>query len=108
MEQRKYPSALGSFDEIAAAAVGKKIVVFLDYDGTLSPIVENPDAAFMSESVRFFAYHAGLLCLGYGFWLLNFMGLSFAGFQMRAAVKSVAKYFPTAIVTGRCIDKVHC
>jgi trehalose 6-phosphate phosphatase len=31
---------------------GKKIVMFLDYDGTLSPIVEDPDRAFMSEAVR--------------------------------------------------------
>jgi trehalose-phosphatase len=28
------------------------LVVFLDYDGTLSPIVENPDAAFLPEATR--------------------------------------------------------
>ena len=28
---------------------GKQLVVFLDYDGTLSPIVSQPDKAFMSE-----------------------------------------------------------
>ncbi|XP_020596683.1 probable trehalose-phosphate phosphatase 6 [Phalaenopsis equestris] len=72
---RKHPSALSRFDDITAAAKGKKIVMFLDYDGTLSPIVEDPDSAFMSES-------------------------------MRAAVKSLAKCFPTAIVSGRCRDKV--
>lgn len=33
------------------AANGKDIVVFLDYDGTLSPIVNNPDRAFMSDEV---------------------------------------------------------
>ncbi|VAI31981.1 unnamed protein product [Triticum turgidum subsp. durum] len=49
--------------------------MFLDYDGTLSPIVDDPDAAFMSET-------------------------------MRMAVRSVAKHFPTAIVSGRCRDKV--
>ena len=27
---------------------------------------------------------------------------------MRAAVRDVAKHFPTAIVSGRCRDKVHC
>ena len=32
-------------------AKGKKIVVFLDYDGTLSPIVNDPDSAFMSDEV---------------------------------------------------------
>ncbi|CAI0546693.1 unnamed protein product [Linum tenue] len=44
-------------------AKGKKIVVFLDYDGTLSPI-------------------------------------------MRAAVREVAKCFPTAIISGRSREKV--
>jgi len=34
------------------AAVGKRIVVFLDYDGTLSPIVNDPDRAFMSDEVN--------------------------------------------------------
>ena len=29
----------------------KKIVMFLDYDGTLSPIVDDPDRAFMSADV---------------------------------------------------------
>ena len=51
IEQRKHPSALGKFEQIAAASKGKKIVMFLDYDGTLSPIVANPDAAYMSDAV---------------------------------------------------------
>ncbi|XP_020396904.1 probable trehalose-phosphate phosphatase 7 isoform X3 [Zea mays] len=71
----RHPSALGRFERIVAAAEGKRIVMFLDYDGTLSPIVDDPDAAFMSET-------------------------------MRMAVRSVAKHFPTAIVSGRCRDKV--
>jgi trehalose 6-phosphate phosphatase len=33
-------------------ATGKSIVVFLDYDGTLSPIVNDPDSAFMSDEVK--------------------------------------------------------
>lgn len=28
------------------------MVLFLDYDGTLSPIVEQPDKAFMNEGMR--------------------------------------------------------
>ena len=32
-------------------AKGKEIVVFLDYDGTLSPIVDDPDKAYMSDAV---------------------------------------------------------
>ncbi|WVZ81925.1 hypothetical protein U9M48_029250 [Paspalum notatum var. saurae] len=49
--QRKHPSALGGFDQVAAAAKGKRIVMFMDYDGTLSPIVTDPDMAFMTAEV---------------------------------------------------------
>uniref|UniRef100_A0A1D1YTK5 Trehalose 6-phosphate phosphatase n=1 Tax=Anthurium amnicola TaxID=1678845 RepID=A0A1D1YTK5_9ARAE len=71
-----HPSALSMFDEILKLSKGKKIVMFLDYDGTLSPIVDDPECAFMSDG-------------------------------MRDAVRNVAKYFPTAIVSGRCRDKVY-
>lgn len=72
----QHPSALDMFEQITKVSKGKKIVMFLDYDGTLSPIVDNPDAAYMSD-------------------------------VMRATVRNLASYFPTAIVTGRCIDKVY-
>lgn len=72
----KYPSALSSFEQIANNANGKRIALFLDYDGTLSPIVDNPDLAFMSNA-------------------------------MRDAVSNAAKYFPTAIISGRNRDKVY-
>ncbi|KAJ0239533.1 trehalose-phosphate phosphatase G [Hirschfeldia incana] len=72
----KYPSAISSFGHIAAQAKDKKIAVFLDYDGTLSPIVDDPDRAIISDA-------------------------------MRAAVKDVAKYFPTAIISGRSRDMVY-
>ena len=55
---------------------GKQLVVFLDYDGTLSPIVSQPEKAFMSE-------------------------------ETRRAVQTVAKKFPTAIVSGRAREKVY-
>ncbi|KAJ8449379.1 hypothetical protein Cgig2_002511 [Carnegiea gigantea] len=71
----KHPSALSSFAEITNLAKGKKIAIFLDYDGTLSPIVDDPDRAVMSDN-------------------------------MRSAVRDVAKYFPTAIISGRSRDKV--
>ncbi|CAB4297614.1 unnamed protein product [Prunus armeniaca] len=71
-----HPSAMSMFEEITNYSKGKQIVLFLDYDGTLSPIVEDPDRAFMSR-------------------------------EMRNAVKAAARYFPTAIVSGRCRDKVH-
>ncbi|XP_020878008.1 probable trehalose-phosphate phosphatase I isoform X1 [Arabidopsis lyrata subsp. lyrata] len=72
----QHPSALEMFEQIMEASRGKQIVMFLDYDGTLSPIVDDPDKAFMSS-------------------------------KMRRTVKKLAKCFPTAIVTGRCIDKVY-
>ncbi|KAK9930556.1 hypothetical protein M0R45_027592 [Rubus argutus] len=71
-----HPSAMSMFEQITNSSKGKQIVMFLDYDGTLSPIVEDPDRAFMSD-------------------------------EMRKAVRAVARYFPTAIVSGRCRDKVY-
>ena len=49
--QKNHPSALSSFEEIKSVAHEKQMVVFLDYDRTLSPIVNNPDQAFMSTEV---------------------------------------------------------
>lgn len=51
MQQVQHPSALDMFEQITKASKGKQIVMFLDYDGTLSPIVEDPDRAFMSDAV---------------------------------------------------------
>lgn len=48
----KCPSALASFKQIVGSAQGKKIAVFLDYDGTLSPIVDDPEKAVMSPVMR--------------------------------------------------------
>ncbi|KAJ4843431.1 hypothetical protein Tsubulata_021599 [Turnera subulata] len=48
----KHPSALHSFDQMMKIAKGKKIAIFLDYDGTLSPIVNDPERAFMSNEMR--------------------------------------------------------
>ncbi|XP_058179530.1 probable trehalose-phosphate phosphatase J [Rhododendron vialii] len=72
----QHPSALEMFEQITKASKGKQIVMFLDYDGTLSPIVDDPDRAFMSDA-------------------------------MRATVRKLARHFPTAIVSGRCRDKVY-
>ena len=47
----EHPSALSAFNQMINAAKGKQIVVFLDYDGTLSPIVSDPECAFMSDQV---------------------------------------------------------
>lgn len=47
-----HPSAVENFEELLETASGKRIFVFLDYDGTLSPIVENPERAFMPDEMR--------------------------------------------------------
>jgi len=39
------PHALESFDAIASTLKGKQLAIFLDYDGTLTPIVSDPSKA---------------------------------------------------------------
>ena len=56
--QKKYPSALNAFGKIVAYGKGKKTVLFLDYDGTLSPIVDDPDNAIMSDQVISLQYQS--------------------------------------------------
>lgn len=46
------PDAGAAMDEIAGKLQGKRVAIFLDYDGTLSPIVENPDDAVLSDGMR--------------------------------------------------------
>lgn len=46
------PNALDRRAEIAGRLDGKRIAVFLDYDGTLTPIVERPDLAVLSGEMR--------------------------------------------------------
>jgi trehalose-phosphatase len=46
------PSALNLVDEIIADAIGKRLAVFLDYDGTLAPIVSHPEDAWLADSMR--------------------------------------------------------
>ena len=52
MDLSDLPSAIDHFNDLLKRAKGKEIVVFLDYDGTLAPIVSRPDMAFMSEETR--------------------------------------------------------
>jgi trehalose 6-phosphate phosphatase len=46
------PSALDHADDIIKHIQQKRLVVFLDYDGTLTPIVERPDLALLSANMR--------------------------------------------------------
>ncbi|XP_010477481.1 PREDICTED: probable trehalose-phosphate phosphatase C [Camelina sativa] len=47
-----HPSALDMFDKIMSDAQGKKIIMFLDYDGTLSRITEDHDKAYITDEMR--------------------------------------------------------
>jgi alpha,alpha-trehalase len=46
------PSPLDRWDEIAARLAGRRPALFLDYDGTLSPIAPRPDLAILPEATR--------------------------------------------------------
>lgn len=56
------PSALERLDEIAAQAGSRRLAVFLDYDGTLTPIVARPDLAIMSDEMRATVRNLARLC----------------------------------------------
>jgi trehalose 6-phosphate phosphatase len=46
------PHALRDAGALAERMAGKRVAVFLDYDGTLTPIVDRPEDAIISESMR--------------------------------------------------------
>lgn len=49
---RELPSALDAIPEIIRGAKGKRLALFLDYDGTLTPIVDRPELAILSADMR--------------------------------------------------------
>src|SRR3954470_21896828 len=46
------PSALERWDEIATRLEGRRPALFLDYDGTLSPIAPRPELAALPAAIR--------------------------------------------------------
>lgn len=42
----------GNISDVQALLKGKQIILFLDYDGTLTPIVDTPDLAIISDKMR--------------------------------------------------------
>jgi trehalose 6-phosphate phosphatase len=46
------PHALENGDQLVRHLYGRRPVVFLDYDGTLTPIVDRPEDAIISDSMR--------------------------------------------------------
>jgi len=49
---RDLPHALEAFDALMTALDGKVPAIFLDYDGTLTPIVDRPELAILSDAGR--------------------------------------------------------
>jgi trehalose 6-phosphate phosphatase len=49
---RDLPHALADGERLAERMAGMRPAVFLDYDGTLTPIVDRPEDAVISESMR--------------------------------------------------------
>ncbi|MGE5488099.1 MAG: trehalose-phosphatase [bacterium] len=52
IESAQLPSAFGQLARINTLASRQKLVVFLDYDGTLTPIVARPEDAVLSAEMR--------------------------------------------------------
>jgi len=48
----RLPSALDRFNDVTCRLKHKRVAVFLDYDGTLTPIVERPELAILAEEMR--------------------------------------------------------
>ena len=46
------PAFFSSLEEITARLKDKELFLFLDYDGTLTPIVDTPDLAVISDEMR--------------------------------------------------------
>ena len=46
------PSALGDWDCLVERLSGRRVAVFLDYDGTLTPIVSRPELAILPDGMR--------------------------------------------------------
>jgi trehalose-phosphatase len=49
---REIPDALANFEDLKAAIGDRKPAMFLDYDGTLTPIVDRPELAILSDEGR--------------------------------------------------------
>ena len=78
---RRLPSALTDvtlLSQLKRAVETRTLVCFLDYDGTLSPIVSDPEKAFISEATRNLLYALP-----------------------KAGVKTV-------VITGRSLERIQC
>ncbi|SMF12216.1 trehalose 6-phosphatase [Tistlia consotensis] len=56
------PSALERFDDLERRLAGRRPAVFLDYDGTLTPIAARPEQAVLAAPVRAVLERLAALC----------------------------------------------
>lgn len=60
---RETTNALERFEEIASRVNGRAAAVFLDFDGTLTPIVARPERAVLSAEMRAIIVHLAQACV---------------------------------------------
>ena len=63
MSEWTIPSALADFHDIENTIEGRRAAVFLDYDGTLTPIVDTPEQAELSDEMRAVVRRLGDRCV---------------------------------------------
>ena len=56
------PSALDQQGSIVDRLQGRPVALFLDYDGTLTPIVQRPEDAILSDEMREIVRHVATCC----------------------------------------------
>ena len=61
-QARSLPSALDRLDDFRARLAGRRPAVFLDYDGTLTPIVARPELATFGDEMRASVDRLAALC----------------------------------------------
>lgn len=79
--------------------MSKEVVLFLDYDGTLAEIVNDPDKAYLSDEANDkFNIACVIIFSSCIFFIWNE--------QMYRTLQDVTKCYRTSIVSGRAIEKV--
>jgi trehalose 6-phosphate phosphatase len=84
-------NALEHFDSIEQQMRGRSLLLLLDYDGTLSPIVSDP------TKVRYLRILIALV---------QALPQAYMPEDTRAVLREITRYHTTGIITGRSLEKV--